>query len=176
MDKEEFRQTIAAARPPEATAAERVDAIPFSIERVHCARAGFGWKSWARRVGMQFPISGMNEIVVRPHRSTRLKRDQRTRAAARQLLLRAPHLADPRYVPLVRNFIQVSYILERAFQRLASVDDLFSPKTGEFRYSVDVLRRLSDTHMQLCRELKLSPSTARPGLMDLAGKIADAEK
>ena len=117
-----------------------------------------------------------NEIVVRLHRSTRPAREKERAAAQKLLLKRAPHLADPRFAPLIRNFLQVDFLLERTCRRIAEVDDLISPKTGELRYSVDVIRRLSETHRMLCRELKLSPSTARPGLMDLAGAIADADK
>jgi response regulator RpfG family c-di-GMP phosphodiesterase len=113
-------------------------------------------------------------IATTPSRATR-RRDQKTRYHLRVLLERAPHLNDPRFAPLVRNFLHVSFILERAYQRLANAD-LISPVTGELRSSVDVLRRLSETHRMLARELKLSPSVVRHGLMDLAGAIADAGK
>ena len=113
-------------------------------------------------------------IATTPSRATR-RRDQKTRYHLRVLLERAPHLADPRFGPLVRNFLHITFVMERAYQRLAKVDDLISPRTGELRNSVDVLRRLSETHRMLCRELKLSPSVVRPGLMDLAGAIADAK-
>jgi hypothetical protein len=73
----------------------------------------------------------------------------------------------------VQNFCQVSVMLERTYARLAEVDDLMSPRTGELRNSVDVLRRLSDTHRMLGRELKLSPLTAPTGFLDLAASIAD---
>jgi hypothetical protein len=117
------------------------------------------------------------ELITQTRADRRLhRRDERTRQAARRLLQRAPHLDDPRFAPLVRNFLQLTFVLERVYQRLAKVDDLISPRTGELRNSVDVFRRLSEAHRQLCVELQLSPGTARPGLMDLAGKIADAEK
>jgi hypothetical protein len=116
------------------------------------------------------------EIVKRPHRSTREARERATRARMRELAKRAPHLTDVRYQPLLRNFSMLSQVMERAFERLMKEEDFFSPRTGEFRNSIDILRRLSDSHATLCRELRLSPRVRPPGLMDLAEQIAAGGK
>ena len=76
--------------------------------------------------------------------------------------------------PIIRTFAYISMVLDRAYMRLDATD-LINPKTGELRYSVDVLRRLAETQMVLALELKLTPRSTRVGVMDLAGAIADAK-
>lgn len=114
-------------------------------------------------------------LVPTPSSAARVRRrDQKTEHRMRALIRKAPHLNDPRFVPILRTFAYISNVLDRAYMRLETTD-LINPKTGELRYSVDVLRRLAETHMMLARELKLSPRAGRIGVMDLAGAIADAK-
>jgi len=87
------------------------------------------------------------------------RRDGRTRYHLRKLFQAAPHLHEERYTPLCRTFIRVTYLLERAYDKIAR-EDLISAETLELRNSLDTIRKLAAEQRACARELGLSPSTA----------------
>ena len=87
------------------------------------------------------------------------KRDGRTRYHLRKLRQAAPHLDEPRFTPLCNTFLRITYLLERAYGRIAK-EDLISADTLELRSSLDTIRKLAAEQRACARELGLSPSTA----------------
>jgi hypothetical protein len=100
------------------------------------------------------------------------KRDGRTRYHLRKLRQAAPHLDEPRFAPLCSTFIRITYLLERAYDRI-NREDLVSAETSELRSSLDTIRKLAAEQRAAARELGLSPSTA--ALMTRNAKTLDLD-
>jgi hypothetical protein len=118
-------------------------------------------------------VSGsMNDLTTAKPLPTipKAKRDDRTRYHLRKLFQAAPHLHEERYAPLCRTFIRVTYLLERAYDRIAR-EDLISTETSELRSSLDTIRKLAAEQRACARELGLSPSTS--ALMTRNAKTLD---
>lgn len=87
----------------------------------------------------------------------KIKKDERTNRAARQIVSLAPHLNDPKFRPLIRSYAKISLVTAdaAAFLRKRGIvgDD------GELRRSVDTFTRLVITQMKLAEKLGLTPGT-----------------
>ena len=94
-----------------------------------------------------------------PRSAVRRQRDQQVRRSIRRLRGLASHLEDPRYLPVLRSFCELSLLIERAYAELRD-KPLTSADTGELRNSIDTLRRMMDTQRGISRELGLSPTVA----------------
>lgn len=87
------------------------------------------------------------------------KRDQQVRRAVTHLRNLVPHLDKPEFLPLVRSFVRVTLLIERAYEVLRDgkiVDD-----AGELRSSLTSINTLMKTQSALARELGLSPSSLK---------------
>lgn len=107
----------------------------------------------------------------------KIKRDERTRRTARQIVKLAPHLDDAKFRPLVRSFAKISLIAGDAAEYLRErgiVGD-----DGELRRSVDTFARLVTTQLKLAEKLMLTPATfnslTRTGPVDLASAYVSEE-
>ena len=107
----------------------------------------------------------------------KIKRDERTRRTARQIVKLAPHLDDAKFRPLVRSFAKINLIAGDAAEFLRErgiVGD-----DGELRRSVDTFARLVTTQLKLAEKLMLTPATFnslnRTGPVDLASAYVSEE-
>jgi hypothetical protein len=118
-------------------------------------------------------------IVTQLPTILKAKRDSRTRYHLRKLFQAAPHLHEERYAPLCRTFIRLTYLLERAYDRIAR-EDLISSETSELRSSLDTIRKLAAEQRAAARELGLSPGavamTRSAKTLDLGALRAEFSK
>jgi hypothetical protein len=135
---------------------------------MECSERVFKLAIKERRSGEQKNMG----VVVR-----KIKKDERTRRTARQIVRLAPHLDDAKFRPLVLNFARISLISgdAAAFLRERSIvgDD------GELRRSVDTFARLVNVQLKLAEKLGLTPATfvsfTKTKPVDLASAYANAE-
>ena len=91
---------------------------------------------------------------------TRVKRDQQVRRAVRRLATTAPHLDDPKYRPALVSLARTTLLVDRMYQALGK--DSLLDEQGEFRSSIDVLRRMIGTQADLLKSLGLMPTSILP--------------
>lgn len=99
----------------------------------------------------------MSENAVATRRGRKLPRDQRVRRLKRTLAALDPRFDDPKYLPLLTSFAQITLLSRDCYDYLRAAG--LTNSDGEFRSSVDVFQRLTSAQLKLARELGLTPAS-----------------